>query len=105
MIGYSYYYYWICVAVPGLVFCSSGLAQVTFSDSFNSPVNYLSNGVAGTVWDGVYFGAGDFANSGLGSGGAGSTLQCDANITAANYGTISSAGASREIQFALKYIF
>ena len=42
-----------------------------------------------------FFNAFNFVNFGLPSG----------SITAANYGTISAAGASREIQFALKYIF
>jgi len=44
-------------------------AQVTFTDNFNTPVNYLTNGVAGTIWDGVYFGAGEFNNTGVGGGG------------------------------------
>jgi hypothetical protein len=42
-----------------------------------------------------FFNAFNFVNFGLPSG----------SITAANYGTIASAGASREVQFALKYIF
>ena len=42
-----------------------------------------------------FFNAFNFVNFGLPS----------ANIAAANYGTIASAGASREVQFALKYIF
>ncbi len=42
-----------------------------------------------------FFNAFNFVNFGLPSG----------SIAAANYGTIASAGASREIQFALKYIF
>lgn len=41
------------------------------------------------------FNAPNFVNFGLPGG----------NIAAANYGTIASAGASREVQFALKYIF
>ena len=44
-------------------------ADVTYTDNFTTPFNYLSNGLAGRIWDGVYFGAGEFANSGLGSGG------------------------------------
>jgi len=40
-------------------------------------VNYLTNGVAGRIWDGVYFGAGEFNNTGVGGGGPGSTIQCD----------------------------
>ena len=33
-------------------------AQVTFTDNFNVAHNYLLSGVAGSIWDGVYFGAG-----------------------------------------------
>jgi len=52
-------------------------AQVTYTDSFNTAVNYLTNGVAGRIWDGVYFGAGEFNNTGVGGGGPGSTIQRD----------------------------
>src|SRR5579862_9046763 len=59
----------------------SAVAQITYSDSFNTNANYLTNGIVGTIWDGVYFGAGEFNNSGLGGGGPGATVQCDANIS------------------------
>src|SRR6185503_7253317 len=36
-------------------------AQVTYTDDFSKPHNYLTNGVVGTIWDGVYLGAGDIA--------------------------------------------
>src|ERR1035437_8978759 len=59
------------------ILCPAG----TLTDSFNTNVNYLTNGITGTIWDGVYFGAGEFNNSGVGGGGQGATIQCDANIT------------------------
>jgi len=71
-------------------------AQTTNSDHFNVSVDYLANGVAGTIWDGVYFGAGEFANTGTGGGGAGATLQCDANLSSANTLTIQSSGTAWE---------
>jgi hypothetical protein len=37
-------------------------AQVTYSDNFSTSVNYQTNGIAGTIWDGLYLGPGDFAN-------------------------------------------
>ena len=74
----------------------SSLAQGVFTDSFNTNVNYLTNGVAGTIWDGVYFGAGEFNNSGLGGGGPGATIQCDANITAVSNLTLQTTGTAWE---------
>lgn len=88
-------YFWMCIA--SALFSGAELcAQVSYSDSFNSAVNYLTNGVAGTIWDGIYFGAGNFANSGVGGGGPGATVQCDANITAANTLTVQSTGTAWE---------
>lgn len=80
---------WLCAS---LVFRAT--AQVVFTDSFNTNVNYLTNGVAGTIWDGVYFGAGDFVNE-L-TFGPGTTTQCDANITAPSTLTIQSTGTAWE---------
>ncbi|HXT10977.1 MAG TPA: DUF5695 domain-containing protein [Candidatus Angelobacter sp.] len=71
-------------------------ARVTYSDSFNINVNYLTNGLSGTIWDGVYFGAGDFDNSGLGGSGPGATLQCDANSSRANTLTLQTTGTDWE---------
>ena len=71
-------------------------AQVTYSDSFNANVNYLTNGLVGWIWDGVYFGAGEFNNTGLGGGGPGATIQCDANITAASTLTLQTTGTAWE---------
>jgi hypothetical protein len=52
----------------------------TISDNFSTSRNYLTNGVAGTIWDGVYFGANEFTNVGI-AGVPGRTLKCDANLT------------------------
>ncbi len=72
------------------------LAQTTYTDNFTTNVNYLTNGVAGTIWDGVYFGAGEFDNTGLGGGGPGETLQCDANLTTAATLTLQTTGTAWE---------
>src|SRR5882724_7377695 len=37
--------------------------QISYTDNFNVPLSYLTNGAAGTIWDGVYFGAGEFNNT------------------------------------------
>jgi Family of unknown function (DUF5695) len=79
-----------------LVLAQVARAQVTFTDNFNTNVNYLANGVVGTIWDGVYFGAGEFNNTGEGGGGPGSTIQCDANITAASTLTLQTTGTAWE---------
>src|ERR1019366_447799 len=68
----------------------------TLTDSFNTNVNYLTNGITGTIWDGVYFGAGEFNNSGVGGGGPGATIQCDANITAVSNPTLQTTGTAWE---------
>jgi hypothetical protein len=31
----------------------------SITNNFDIPVDFLTNGVVGTMWDGVYFGAGD----------------------------------------------
>src|SRR5712691_10457805 len=71
-------------------------AQVSYTDTFNAGINYLTNGVAGTIWDGVYFGAGEFNNTGVGGGGPGSTIVCDAGITAPNTLTLQTTGTAWE---------
>jgi hypothetical protein len=68
----------------------------TLTDNFNSNQDYLANGVAGTVWDGVYFGAGEFANTGTGGSGPGSTVQCDANISTNSMLTVQSSATDWE---------
>jgi hypothetical protein len=84
-----------CVLV-GLLLKLSAEAQVLYTDSFNVNRNYLTNGVSGSLWDGVYFGAREFNNSGLGGGGPGATLQCDANLTTANTLTVQTTGTAWE---------
>ncbi len=62
----------------------SAFAQVTYTDTFSTSANYLTTGVAGTMWDGVYLGAGAIANAtGVGSA-AGTVSVANANLTAAN---------------------
>ena len=80
-----------CLAAP-IACCPAA----TLTDSFSTNVNYLANGVTGTIWDGVYFGAGEFNNSGVGGGGLGATIQCDANITAASKLTLQTTGTAWE---------
>ncbi len=73
---------WLVLAVE----CAQ--AQVTVADKFSSSVNYITNGVAGTIWDGVYLGSGSIANATGTDGVAPGTVSvADANITAA--GTLS----------------
>ena len=52
----------------------------TITDNFNTSRNYVTEGTAGTIWDGVYLGAGEFKNVGI-AGVAGRTLKCDVNTT------------------------
>jgi hypothetical protein len=82
----------MCILLGG--FPSPG--QVTYTDSFNTPINYLTNAVTGTIWDGVYFGASEFNNTGVGGGGPGATVQCDAAITAAGRLTLQTTGTAWE---------
>ncbi len=80
-----------------LVLCGGNVqGAATYTDGFNASINYLTNGIAGTIWDGVYFGAGEFNNSGLGGGGPGDTLQCDANITASGKLSLQTTGTAWE---------
>jgi hypothetical protein len=70
-----------------------GGSSATFTDNFNTSVNYLENGLVGTIWDGVYFGSGEFDNT---AGGEASTVQCDANISAAGALTLQTTGTAWE---------
>src|SRR3974377_353309 len=74
-------------------------SQVGFTDDFNQPVNYLVNGVSGTIWDGIYLGAGEFSNTSIASttgSVAGSTSVCNANISVPNELTVTSTGTGWE---------
>ena len=66
------------------------------ADNFASDRDYLTQGISGTVWDGIYFGAGEFNNSGIGGGGPGKTVQCNANITTASTLTLQTTGTAWE---------
>src|SRR5262245_6963177 len=46
--------------IVALVLLNAAHAQTTVTDNFNTSQNYLSSGVAGTIWDGVYFGTNEF---------------------------------------------
>jgi hypothetical protein len=78
---------WLVLTVQNLQ------AQVTVTDNFSSSVNYLTNGLAGTIWDGVYFGSGEFDNT---AGGAASTVQCDADISTPGALTLQTTGTAWE---------
>lgn len=80
---------------PGLIFgllvlTHSVMAQVTFTDSFTTPHNYLSTGVAGTIWDGLYLGAGEFSGATGNGGVAGSVSVADAGLTTGGALTLAS---------------
>lgn len=62
----------------------------TYTDNFTTSHDYVANGVAGTMWDGVYFGSANiyppagghsFPNASVGGNGDGQTYVCDANVT------------------------
>jgi len=74
-------------AVLALALFNVVRAQTTFTDNFNVSQNYLSSGVAGSIWDGVYFGANEFPRQ-LNGNAAGSTLICNANVTSNNVLTV-----------------
>ncbi|HYG23810.1 MAG TPA: DUF6055 domain-containing protein [Verrucomicrobiae bacterium] len=85
-------------AKVALALCLTSIAAkaATLSDNFNSTIDYLSTGISGTIWDGVYLGAGEFSNSGVGGGGPGATLKLDANITASGVLSVQSTGTAWE---------
>lgn len=81
----------------GLPLVAFGLhAQVLYTNSFSANVDYLTNGIVGTIWDGVYYGAHEFNNSGVGGGAPGKTVQCDANIGTAGALTLQTTGTAWE---------
>ena len=77
-------------AVAVIAFARAAEAQTTYTDNFNVPLNYLTNGVAGTMWDGLYLGAGEFAGATSVGAGAGSVSVADASISSNNVLTIAS---------------
>jgi carbonic anhydrase/acetyltransferase-like protein (isoleucine patch superfamily) len=78
----------ITLLFPGAVLLAP--AQVTYTDNFTTPLNYLTNGVAGTMWDGLYLGAGEFAGATSVGAAAGSVSVVDASISSNNVLTIAS---------------
>ena len=64
-------------------------AGVTFSDDFSVSHDYLASGVTGTIWDGLYTGAGSFPGENVGQA-PGATLIADANVTGAGRLTVQS---------------
>src|SRR4051794_36546886 len=68
----------------------AGAAGVTVKDFFSPSVNYLTNGVVGTIWDGIYLGAGSIANpTGIGSV-PGTVSIADASISSNGVLTVAS---------------
>jgi hypothetical protein len=77
----------LCVA--SLLFPGTPVQAALYTDDFSVSHDYLANGVAGTIWDGLYTGAGSFPGGNIGSG-PGSTLSANANITSAGMLTVQS---------------
>ncbi len=77
-----------------------------FVDNFNTPHNYVANGLPGSGWEGIYLKWGDFPGD---VGGGLLTTGCDAGITASNVLTVTAqntawAGASDSGFFLHKYV-
>ena len=82
-----------------IVFLAHGICgalAASFADDFNVNHDYLAGGVTGTIWDGLYTGAGSFPAGNIGSDGAGSTLTANANITGAGRLTVQSVSTGWE---------
>jgi hypothetical protein len=75
----------------------SSPAQVTYTDNFTTSVNYLTTGVAGTMWDGVYLGSGSIADpTGTDGVAVGTVSVANANITAADTLSVTSLNTDWE---------
>jgi Family of unknown function (DUF5695) len=72
---------------------TTGPPSTTFTDNFTTGINYLTNGLVGTIWDGVYLGSGEFNNT---TGGSASTIQCEANLVTAGQLTLQTTGTEWE---------
>jgi regulation of enolase protein 1 (concanavalin A-like superfamily) len=73
-----------------LLFAATIIARAgTITDNFNAAQNYLGNGTANTIWDGVYTGAGNFSGGNVGTV-AGTTVKADADITGAGWLSVQS---------------
>jgi hypothetical protein len=82
----------------------------SYTDYFTTPHDYLSNGVAGTFFDGIYTNYGDVPEQGAPTAGSGgSTLDADAGITMAGMLTITNGYSGWEFAtddgfFLFKYV-
>jgi hypothetical protein len=77
------------LAVLAVVSSVATVSGATFSDDFTVSHDYLAIGVAGTIWDGLYTGAGSFPGGNVGPG-PGTTLIANANVTGAGRLTVQS---------------
>lgn len=73
----------------------------TFVDGFNVNHDYLASGVAGTIWNGVYFGAAaNYPNNSVPNGvigdGPGITAICDANVSSNGVLTVQTSNTDWE---------
>ena len=77
------------VLIGGLMALSSSVrGQVTFSDSFTAPLNYLSSGVTGTIWDGANTTPGSIPGTTYVSDPSASISVADASISSNNVLTV-----------------
>jgi regulation of enolase protein 1 (concanavalin A-like superfamily) len=68
-----------------------------FTDNFNTPHDYITNGLLGTSWDGEYLNFGDVPGAQAFAGaGNGATAVLNADISNTNILTLDSAGSSWE---------
>src|SRR5215469_3711406 len=83
------------LAVLAVVSSVATVSGATFSDDFSVSHDYLASGVTGTIWDGLYTGAGSFPGENVGSA-PGATLIADANVTGAGRLTVQSVNTGWE---------
>src|SRR5262245_45778252 len=65
-------------------------ADFNFTDNFTTSYNFVTNGVVGSAWDGIYLGGTDFANPGGIGLGLGSVSVANANISSNGVLTVTS---------------
>jgi hypothetical protein len=80
-----------------------------FSDNFAIPHNYLSSGLPGTGWEGIYLNYGDHPGTALDGDGKAATLDCDADLSTNNMLTVQAksttwAGTGDDGFFLQKYV-
>ncbi len=79
----------IILLLSGLGLALTAQADVV-SDNFSVSKNFLTTGVTNSIWDGVYFGAGEFPGGANGTA-AGNTTVANANTTSNNVLTVTSS--------------